>query len=67
MIVPSLKGEKQRNIRYTKGPFDCNSSHVIYLFECKQCQYCLPYVGSNETKFRYRTNNYISTHQKFRK
>ena len=21
-----------------KGPLDCNSNHVIYLFECKQCQ-----------------------------
>ena len=50
-----------------KGPLDCNSNHVIYLFECKQCQYRLPYVGSTKTKFRYRINNYKSTHRKFRK
>ena len=50
-----------------KGPLDCNSNHVIYLFECKQCQYRFPYVGSTKTKVRYRINNYKSTHRKFRK
>ena len=51
-----------------KGPLDCNSNHVIYLFECKQCQYCFPYVGSTETKFKTKTKvNYKSTHRKFRK
>ena len=25
-----------------KGPLNCNSNHVIYLFECKQCQYRFP-------------------------
>ena len=50
-----------------KGPLDFNSNHVIYLFECKQCQYGFPYVGSSKTKFKYRINNYKSTHRKFRK
>ena len=50
-----------------KGPVDCISNHTIYLFECKQCQYRFPYAGSTKTKFRYRTNNYKSTHRKFRK
>ena len=50
-----------------KGALDCNSNHVIYLFECKQCQYRFPYVGSTKTKLRYRINNYKSTHTKFRK
>ena len=50
-----------------KGPLDSNSNHVIYLFECKQCQYRFPYVGSTKTKFRSRINNYKSTHRKFRK
>ena len=52
-----------------KGPLDCNSNgiHVIYLFECKKCQYSFSYVGSNKTKFRYRINNYKSTRRKFRK
>ena len=50
-----------------KGPLDCNSNHVVYLFECKQCQYRFPYVVSTKAKFRYRINNYKSTHRKFRK
>ena len=50
-----------------KGPLGCNSNHVIYLFECKQCQYSFSYVGNTKTKFRYRINNYKSTHRKFRK
>ena len=50
-----------------KGPLDCNSNHFIYLFEWKQCQYRFLYVGSTKTKFRYRINNYKSTHRKFRK
>ena len=41
------------------------SNHVTYLFECKQCQYRFPYVGSTKTKFMYRINNYKSTHRKF--
>ena len=57
--------KETRNI--LKGPLDCNSNHVIYLFECKQCQYHFPYVGSTKTKFRYRINNYKSIHRKFRK
>ena len=50
-----------------KEPLDWNSNYVTYLFECKQCQYCFPYVGSTKTKFRYRINNYKSTDRKFRK
>ena len=50
-----------------KGQLDYNSNHVICLFECQQCQYRFPYVGSTKTKFRYRVNTYKSTHRKFRK
>ena len=50
-----------------KGPLGSNSNHVIYLFECKQCQYRFPDVDSTKTKFRSRINNYKSTHRKFRK
>ena len=32
-----------------KGLPDCNSNHVIYLFECKQCQYRFPYLGGANT------------------
>ena len=41
-----------------KGLLDCNSNHVIFLFECKECQYRFPYVGSTKTKFRYIINNH---------
>ena len=50
-----------------KGPLDWNSNHVIYSFECKQCQHRFPFVGSTKTKFSYRINNYKSTQRKFRK
>ena len=50
-----------------KVPLDCNSNNVIYLFECKKCQFKFPYVGSTVTKFRFRFNNSKSTHGKFRK
>ena len=43
MILPHFK---RRGIDQTfnilNGPLDCNSNHVIYLFECKQCQYRFP-------------------------
>ena len=50
-----------------KGPLDCNSNHVIYLLECKQCQYRFPYVGTTKTKFRYRINNHKTTYKMFPK
>ena len=59
--------DKDETFNILKGPLDCNSNHAIYLFECKQCKYRFPYVGSTKTKFRYRINNYKSTHRKFRK
>ena len=61
------KRDTDETLSILKGPPDCNSNQVIYLFECKQCQHCLPYVGSTKTKFRYRINNYKTTHRKFRK
>ena len=50
-----------------KGPLDCNSNHVIYLFEYKRYQYRFPYIGSTKSKFNYGINNYKSTHRKLRK
>ena len=61
------RGDTNETFNILKGPLDCNSNHVIYLSECKQRQYRFPYVGNTKTKFRYRTNNYKSTHRKFRK
>ena len=73
-VCQSVNGTSHFKIRDTngtfnilEGPLDSNSNHVIYLFQCKQCQYRFPYVGSTKTKFRYRINNYKSTHRKFRK
>ena len=69
--VNDTLGFKRRDTDETfnilKRLLDCNSNNVIYLSECKQCQYRFPYVGSTETKFRYRINNYNSTHTKSRK
>ena len=63
--------DTNKTFNILKGLLDCNSNHLIYLFiylfECKQCQYHFPYVSSTKTKFRYRVNNYKSTHRKFRK
>ena len=50
-----------------KEPLDCNSNHVIYLFECQQCQYHFLFAGRAKTKFRCRINNCKSTHRNFRK
>ena len=36
--------------------FDCNSSNVVYLLECRVCH--KQYVGSTVTPFRIRFNNY---------
>ena len=43
----------------------CNTSHVIYLIECKTCG--KPYIGSTETPFRARFNNYRSAQRNFEK
>ena len=46
---------------------DSNSNNVLYLFECRKCQFKLFYVGGTITKFRFRFNNDKSTHRKFKK
>ena len=61
------KAESEETFDILKGPLDCNSNNVIYLFECKKCQFKFPFVSSTVTKFRFRFNNYKSTHRKFRK
>ena len=68
MTLSILKEERHSetfNILYylanTNILLDCNSDHVTYLFECKQCQYHFPYVGCTKPKFWYRINNYKST------
>ena len=59
--------DTKETFKILKGLLDCKSNHVIYLSECKQCQYRFPYVGSTKTKFRHKINNCKSTHRKFRK
>ena len=61
------KCDSYYNVRHNKGLLDYNSNKVIYLSECKNCQFKFPCVGSTVTKFRFRFNNYKSTHRNFRK
>ena len=73
-VCDSVKGtikfkytDSEETFDIPKGPLDCNSNNVIYLFECKKCHFKFRYVGSRVTNFRFRFNNYKSTHSKFRK
>ena len=59
--------DTDETFKILKGSLDCNSNRAIYLFEFKQCQYGFPFVGITKTKFKYRINNYKSTHRKFKK
>ena len=43
---------------------NCNSKNTVYLIECNQCW--KQYTGISKTKFRYRANNYKSTHRKLK-
>ena len=61
------KAESEETFDILNDLLDCISNNVIYLFECKKCQFKFPYVGSTVTKFRFRFNNYKNTHPKFRK
>ena len=47
---------KDKKYFIRKVNLNCNTSHVIYLIECKTCG--KPYIGSTETPFRARFNNY---------
>lgn len=54
-IVKSTKSNFSIKIN---GDFDCNSSNVIYVIQCKACQ--CQYVGQSKTSFRIRFNNHRS-------
>ena len=58
---------KKRNsdeIYHIHKPLNCNSKNTVYLIESNQCwKQC---TGGSKTKFRYRANNYKSTHRKFK-
>ena len=43
---------------------DCDSSNVVYLFDCVVCGF--QYVGSTSTPFRLRFNNYKACYCKFK-
>ena len=58
---------KKRNsdeIYHIHKPLNCNSKNTVYLIECNHCW--KQYTGSYKTKFRYKANNYKSTHRKFK-
>ena len=48
----------------TNFSFNCDSSGVVYLFDCVVCG--VQYVGSTNTPFRLRFNNYKACYRKFR-
>ena len=60
------KAESEETFDILKGPLDYNFKSVIYLYEYKICQFKFPYAHTTVTKFRFRFNNYKSTHCKFR-
>ena len=43
-----------------RGPLNCNSEKVLYLFKCKVVCGEAPYLGKAKTKFRHSFNNYKS-------
>ena len=45
-----------------RGPLNCNSEKVLYLFKCKVVCGEAPYLGKAKTKFRHSFNNYKSKH-----
>ena len=60
------KPESKETFDILKGPMDCNSNNVVYLFDCKKCQFKFPYVGSTVINLWFRLDNYKITHRKFR-
>ena len=52
-----------RTFEIRKGPHTCDTSGVVYLLECKTCG--IQYVGSAQTAFRLRFNNYKSHHRQY--
>ena len=53
--------KKEYEINFT---FNCDSSNVVYLFDCVVCGF--QYVGSTSTPFRLRFNNYKACYRRFR-
>ena len=45
------KAELEETFDLLKDPVGQNANNVIYLFECKKCQFKFPFVGSTVTKF----------------
>ena len=57
--------DRGKNVSFEirNGNFNCDSSNVVYLIECKTCS--MQYIGSTTTKFRTRLNNYKSSFRKY--
>ena len=67
-ILQNFKKQSQKKLlRFLKVLSIVIRTIWLYLFECKKFQFKFLYVGSTVTKFRFRLNNYKSTHRKFRK
>ena len=62
--ISTFKKWNSDEIYHIHEPLNCNSKNAVYLIEYNQCW--KQYTGSSKIKFRYRANNYKSTHDKFK-
>ncbi|KAJ8045213.1 hypothetical protein HOLleu_08171 [Holothuria leucospilota] len=60
LITDTVVTPPGTNIKLYPGPFNCNSSNVVYLFYCDKCSNG-NYVGETKTPFRLRFNNHKQT------
>ncbi|KAJ8046541.1 hypothetical protein HOLleu_05237 [Holothuria leucospilota] len=60
LITDTVVTPPGTNIKLYPGPFNCNSSNVVYLFYCDKCPNG-NYVGETKTPFRLRFNNHKQT------
>ena len=62
--ISTFNKRNSDEIYHIQKPLNWNSKNTVYLIECNQSW--KQYTVSSTTKFRYRANNYESTHRKFK-
>ena len=60
----TFKKRNSEEIYHIHKPLNCNSKNTVYLIERNHCW--KQHTGSSKTKFRYKADNYKSTHPKFK-
>ena len=65
VVGNTFKSSASGRIFYINHRFNCNSSGVVYLITCKNCE--KQYVGNTVTPFRKRFNNHKSSLNRFGK